>query len=72
MLNGAILEFKKSSARSTTLYARVLAMWGQVQSWREIRRQRRALLSLSDSMLKDIGISRADAFHEGNKPFWHP
>lgn len=72
MLNGAILEFKKSSARSTTLYARVLAMWDQVQSWREIRRQRRALLSLSDSMLKDIGISRADAFHEGNKPFWHP
>ncbi|HMW31621.1 MAG TPA: DUF1127 domain-containing protein, partial [Plasticicumulans sp.] len=27
-------------------------------------RQRRALLALSDAMLKDIGISRADAWHE--------
>lgn len=33
-------------------------------------RQRRALLALSDAMLKDIGISRADALHEGSKGFW--
>jgi uncharacterized protein YjiS (DUF1127 family) len=28
------------------------------------------LLSLSDTMLMDIGISRADAMREGEKPFW--
>ena len=34
------------------------------------RRQRRALLALSDHALKDIGLNRADAFAEGTKPFW--
>lgn len=38
--------------------------------WREVRRQRRALLSLSDRLLKDIGISRADAMQEAARPFW--
>jgi uncharacterized protein YjiS (DUF1127 family) len=37
-----------------------------------VYRQRRALLALDDRMLKDIGISRADALQEGNKPFWRP
>lgn len=36
----------------------------------ERRRSRRQLLTLSDHMLKDIGISRADAVHEAEKPFW--
>lgn len=35
-------------------------------------RSRRDLLALDDRMLKDIGISRADAFREGDKPFWRP
>jgi uncharacterized protein YjiS (DUF1127 family) len=39
-------------------------------TWRENARQRRHLLALSDDMLKDIGVSRADAEHEGSKPFW--
>ena len=33
-------------------------------------RQRRALLALSDAMLKDIGIRRADAWHEAGKSWW--
>ncbi len=33
-------------------------------------RQRRALLALSDALLKDIGISRADAWHEAGKSWW--
>jgi uncharacterized protein YjiS (DUF1127 family) len=36
----------------------------------EVRRQRRALLGLSDAMLKDIGISRGDAAQEGARRFW--
>jgi uncharacterized protein YjiS (DUF1127 family) len=38
--------------------------------WHELARQRRALLRLDDRMLKDIGISRADAEHEACRPFW--
>lgn len=39
-------------------------------SWRiERRRTRRALLSMTDDQLKDIGISRADAYREGIRSF---
>jgi uncharacterized protein YjiS (DUF1127 family) len=38
--------------------------------WSERIRQRRQLLSLSDQMLSDIGVSRVDAFKECEKPFW--
>jgi uncharacterized protein YjiS (DUF1127 family) len=41
-----------------------------VDAWIERHRQRNALLGLNDAMLKDIGISRADAVREGSKPFW--
>lgn len=36
----------------------------------EVARQRRALLKLGDSALKDFGASRADALNEGTKPWW--
>lgn len=43
---------------------------GVLERWIERRRERRALLRLSDGMLKDIGLSAADAWQEGEKPFW--
>lgn len=42
----------------------------QIQLWLERRHQRRTLLELNDHLLKDIGVSRADAWAEGQKPFW--
>ena len=36
----------------------------------ELRRQRLALLELNDELLKDIGISRAQALREGTRPWW--
>lgn len=45
------------------------------EALREVKqryRSRRDLLTLDDRMLKDIGISRADAVREGDKPFWRP
>jgi len=36
----------------------------------ERMRQRRQLLGLSDSALKDFAANRADAAGEGDKPFW--
>lgn len=44
--------------------------WSTFKTWSARYRQRRELLTLSDRMLKDIGISRAQAEDEGNKPFW--
>ncbi len=38
--------------------------------WSERARQRSALGRLSDEMLKDIGLSRADVHIETRKPFW--
>jgi uncharacterized protein YjiS (DUF1127 family) len=40
------------------------------QVWRDRVRTRRHLAVMSDYQLKDIGISRADAYNEVNKPFW--
>jgi uncharacterized protein YjiS (DUF1127 family) len=40
--------------------------------WLERARQRRQLRELSDAMLRDIGLTRADVWAESEKPFWRP
>jgi uncharacterized protein YjiS (DUF1127 family) len=44
----------------------------QVLGWQEVARQRRSLLELDERLLKDIGITRADALREASRPFWDP
>lgn len=62
--------------KCTALYADLGSHWSLAQfvdillEWYERSRQRRQLLSLDDQLLKDIGISRADAEVEASKPFW--
>lgn len=63
---------KLPSNQTFNLSAYLRNAWIKICGWHEIRRQRRALLALDDAMLKDIGISRADALQEGEKPFWRP
>jgi uncharacterized protein YjiS (DUF1127 family) len=54
-----------------TLGRAALARMAAVMSaWHERARQRRALMQLSDHMLRDIGIARAEAIGEAGKPFW--
>ena len=43
-----------------------------LREWRRRHRSRTLLSQLSDQMLKDIGITPAEAQHEANKPFWLP
>jgi len=44
--------------------------------WRDIarawqrRRERKELLAMSEHDLHDIGLTRGDAIHEAEKPFW--
>lgn len=45
-----------------------LARW--IDNLLERRRSRLTLLEMTDDQLKDIGISRCDAHHEGLRPFW--
>jgi uncharacterized protein YjiS (DUF1127 family) len=66
-------EFRSAPAneapgrRAASLIARTIET---LAVWRERRRERRALGALDDTLLKDIGISRADAYDEVRKPFW--
>jgi uncharacterized protein YjiS (DUF1127 family) len=41
-------------------------------TWLERAQQRRHLRTLSDHMLRDIGLSRVDIEAEAGKPFWRP
>jgi uncharacterized protein YjiS (DUF1127 family) len=43
-----------------------------VAVWLDRSRQRRQLAQLSDHMLRDIGLTRVDAWAEAEKPFWRP
>jgi uncharacterized protein YjiS (DUF1127 family) len=52
-------------------FAALKGLKRQFATWSARQRERAALLSLSDAELKDIGISRAQAVFEHNKPFWH-
>ena len=44
--------------------------WHQFAAWSARRRSRAQLLTLGDHELHDIGISRAQALFEHDKPFW--
>lgn len=43
-----------------------------LQRWHERARERRQLLAMTDRDLRDLGISRVDAWREANKPLWRP
>jgi uncharacterized protein YjiS (DUF1127 family) len=38
--------------------------------WRMRSRGRRTLLELDDRMLRDLGLTRGEAYREATKPFW--
>lgn len=59
---------RASFVRRITLVIRSLLAWFDNLAAR--RRSRMALLEMTDDQLKDIGISRADAYREGIRPPW--
>ena len=42
----------------------------QLQRWWELAEQRRRLALLDEYALHDLGLSRADALRESERPFW--
>lgn len=55
-------RFAKRAPRSS--------LWQILARWYQLGQQRRALASLSDNALKDLGLSRADIYTESERPFW--
>jgi uncharacterized protein YjiS (DUF1127 family) len=41
-------------------------------TWQRRNRERAQLATLDDRALRDVGLSRADAWALANKPFWRP
>ena len=41
-----------------------------LKTWRRRAEDRQTLVTMSDMMLRDIGITRCDAMNEASKPFW--
>ncbi len=75
-----MVECTNSMPPATTVASRP-SFWGRLQRFpatvfavllrcQERAEERHALESLSDHMLKDMGISRGDAVSEARKPFW--
>ena len=59
-----------NAAASVVLPERLHRLARTLLLWHERARQRRHLQSLSDHMLRDIGLTRADVLAEADKPFW--
>ena len=67
-----ILPYRAATVIGGALLAGLSDAVGLVLTWLDRYRERRMLESLSDYMLKDIGVSRADIDQEVRKKFWRP
>ena len=54
----------------TRLADRVYDVLATLRLAMQVRRERRALLTLDDATLKDVGFSRGDAHAEAQRSFW--
>jgi uncharacterized protein YjiS (DUF1127 family) len=61
---------KPDCDRTSVLHHVLARMGSEVREWRRRSRDRRALASISDRSLRDIGLTRYDADWEARKPFW--
>ena len=71
-IRGGLRRLKHQRRILPSLSTQLLAI---IRTWIERSRQREALLRLAernDYLLKDIGVSQAEALHEAEKPFWEP
>jgi uncharacterized protein YjiS (DUF1127 family) len=72
---GKALVFGAQRDRHRTTLLRRLdkalgTVFDRLLAWQERGRSRRMLRGLDDHMLRDIGIDRSLAEHEGSMPFW--
>jgi uncharacterized protein YjiS (DUF1127 family) len=76
-MNGTICQTASSipavalpSRPQTTITTALIYAVESLLLWHERAKSRRMLLGMDDRMLNDIGIDRAAAHIEGERPFW--
>jgi uncharacterized protein YjiS (DUF1127 family) len=57
-------------APASSFGSRSASLLRHILTWWERTRQRQALATVDDWLLKDMGVSRSDAMREYDKPFW--
>jgi uncharacterized protein YjiS (DUF1127 family) len=66
--------FRTARDRQAQIIGLIVLMRAAVGRWMKRSRQRRALYEIAERddhhLLKDIGVSREEAFREAGKPFW--
>ncbi|MCT7376857.1 DUF1127 domain-containing protein [Chelativorans salis] len=63
----------KDPSQRTLAALRLLAdLLALPNRWRQRALERRHLCDLSDRLLADIGLTRADVDRKASKPFWQP
>ena len=62
------LNYRNASAQ--TFPAAVKRVWIDVRQAVAVQRTRHLLAQMDDRALSDIGLSRAEAGHEANRPIW--
>ena len=67
-----VVPHRAASVIGAALLAGLAATVDILWTWRDRYRERRMLSTLSDQMLKDIGVSSADVDREVHKTFWRP
>jgi uncharacterized protein YjiS (DUF1127 family) len=50
----------------------VTAIAATISFWRQRSRSRHLLATLDDHLLRDMGVSRVEAWRESDRPFWIP
>lgn len=57
--------------KTAAWYAGILFVAETLRRLQERSRDRRYLANLDDTILKDVGLTRADLDRELSRPFWH-
>jgi len=60
----------RADSQGKPQWASVVRGFDRLLTWFEVARQRRQLATFDDRMLSDIGVGRADAWHEVHRHFW--
>ena len=66
------MHTRQSSCVRQSIHALLAWSLDVLRTWQQRSQGRRALLQLDEWLLKDNGLSRAEAAREARKPFWRP
>ena len=69
-MSSSIFAPTSAGARGAACARPSRSVFGRLRSLFALSKQRRALASLDDAILKDIGLTREQALKESQRPIW--